>query len=112
MDMKRRKELLAAYKLRCPEKGIIAYRAKKSGECYMGISGDTKADFNSNNFQLGINKHFNHDLQKLWNDCGRDGIEMVVLETLKYEDPSKNYDADLEEMYEKYLLKYPEAKKL
>lgn len=52
MDTKRKKELLQQWKNRRPEMGVISFRCKKTGESFLGISKDTKADFNSNRFQL------------------------------------------------------------
>ena len=52
MDTKRKKELLQQWKNRRPEMGVISFRCKKTGESFLGISKDTKADFNSNRFKL------------------------------------------------------------
>ena len=49
MDTKKKKELLEAYKNRHPEMGVISYRCKETGESILGISKDTKSDFNSTN---------------------------------------------------------------
>lgn len=46
MDIKRKKELLEAYKNRHPEMGVISYSCKETGEVFLGISKDTRADFN------------------------------------------------------------------
>ena len=52
MDTKKKKELLQQWKNRRPEMGVISFRCKKTGESFLGISKDTKADFNSNRFKL------------------------------------------------------------
>ena len=44
MDTKRKKELLQQWKNRHPEMGVISFRCKKTGESFLGISKDTKAD--------------------------------------------------------------------
>ena len=67
MDIKRKKELLEAYKSRHPEMGVISYRCKETGEVFLGISKDTKSGFNSNNMKLAANWHPNKRLQELWN---------------------------------------------
>ena len=67
MDTKRKKELLEAYKNRHPEMGVISYRCKETGEVFLGISKDTKSDFNSTNMKLAANWHPNKRLQELWN---------------------------------------------
>ena len=41
MDIKRKKELLEAYRNRHPEMGVISYRCKETGELFLGISNDT-----------------------------------------------------------------------
>lgn len=55
MDTKRKKELLQQWKNRRPEMGVISFRCKKTGESFLGISKDTKADFNRtvSNYQWG-----------------------------------------------------------
>jgi hypothetical protein len=55
MDIKRKKELLESYKNRHPEMGVISYCCKETGEIFLGISKDTKADFNSTNMKLSAN---------------------------------------------------------
>ena len=57
MDIKRKKELLESYKNRHPEMGVISYCCKETGEIFLGISKDTKADFNSTNMKLSANWH-------------------------------------------------------
>ena len=71
MDIKRKKELLEAYKNRQPEMGVISYCCKETGEVFLGISKDTKADFNNTNLKLAANCHPNKRLQELWNRYGR-----------------------------------------
>lgn len=76
MDKIRKKELLEAYKHRHPEMGVISYRCKVTGEVFLGISKDTKSDFNSTNMKLAANRHPNKRLQELWNKFGSEGFEL------------------------------------
>jgi hypothetical protein len=57
MDIKRKKELLEDYKNRYPEMGVISYRCRETSEVFLGISKDTKSDFNSTNMKLAANWH-------------------------------------------------------
>ena len=66
MDIKRKKELLGAWKNRRPEMGVISIFCKTTGDLFLGISKDTRADFNSNRFRLSANGHSNRQLQELW----------------------------------------------
>ena len=72
MDTKRKKELLQQWKNRHPEMGVISFRCKKTGESFLGISKDTKADFNSNRFQLSGGMHPNNRIDVLWNLFGEE----------------------------------------
>ncbi|WP_099468701.1 GIY-YIG nuclease family protein [Konateibacter massiliensis] len=98
METNRRKQLLEEYKNRHPEMGIISYRCKATGESFLGISKDTRADFNSANTKLGMNYHPNKRLQELWNKYGQEGFELSVIRTLKYENPADDYTAELEKL--------------
>ncbi|MBP9579761.1 MAG: GIY-YIG nuclease family protein [Parabacteroides sp.] len=90
MDIKRKKELLEAYKNRHPEMGVISYRCRETGEVLLGISKDTKSDFNSTNMKLAANWHPNKRLQELWNKYGSEGFELSVIKVLKYDDRTKS----------------------
>jgi len=60
VDENRKKQLLLKYKYRKPEMGIIYFKCISTGDIFIGISKDTKADINSNSFKLGGNLHPNH----------------------------------------------------
>ena len=79
MDIKGRKELLESYKNRHPEMGVISYCCKETGEVFLGISKDTKADFNGTNMKLSANWHPNKQLQDLWIKYGAEGFELSVI---------------------------------
>lgn len=112
MDMKRKKELLELYKNRCPEMGVISYRCKQTGETFLGISKDTKADFNSMNVKLSANWHPNKRLQELWNKYGLEGFELSVIKVLKYDDPKEDHTAKLESLREQFLASDPNARRI
>lgn len=65
MDIKRKKELIEDFKNRHPEIGVISYRCRETGKVFLGISKDTKSDFNSTNMKLAANWHPNKRLQEL-----------------------------------------------
>jgi len=112
MDSKRRKELLEAYKNRHPEMGVISYRCKETDEVFLGISKDTKSDFNSTNMKLTLNIHPNKRLQELWNKYGEEGFELSVAKVLKYEDPQEDHTQELEKLREQCLAADPKASKI
>lgn len=78
----------------------------------MGISKDTKADFNSNRFQLSMGMHPNKRLTELWNQYGEDGFEFSVVKILKYENPDDDHIEELETLREQYFAQDTEARKL
>lgn len=112
MDIKRKKELLEAYKNRHPEMGVISYRCMETGEVFLGISKDTKSGFNSNNMKLSANWHPNKRLQELWNKYGSEGFELAVIKVLKYDDPHADHTAKLESLREQCLAANPNARRI
>lgn len=112
MDLQRKKELLEWYKHRCPEMGVISYRCIETGEVFLGISKDTKSDFNSTNMKLEANWHPNKRLQELWNQYGPEGFERTVVKVLKYDDPNEDYTEKLENLREQCLAADPNARKI
>lgn len=112
MDIKRKKELLEIYKNRCPEMGVISYCCKNTGEIFLGISKDTKADFNSTNVKLAANWHPNKQLQELWNKYGREGFELSVVKVLEYDDPREDHTAELETLREQCFASAPNARRI
>lgn len=112
MDMIRRKELVEEWKNRHPSMGVISFFCKATGESFLGISKDTKADFNSNRFKLSTGNHPNKRMQNLWNQYGEDSFEYNVLKVLKYEDPQDDHTSELEELRESCLAKDPKASRI
>ncbi|WMC93418.1 GIY-YIG nuclease family protein [Kineothrix sp. MB12-C1] len=112
MNVKTKKELMEEYKNRHPEKGVISYKCKETGESFLGTSKDTKADFNSTSFKLEGKNHPNRRLQELWSRYGIDGFELSVLKILKYDNPADDHTSELEELREECLQADPQAKKI
>lgn len=109
MDMIRKKELLNEWKNRHPEMGVISICCKVTGDLFLGISKDTKADFNSNRFKLSVNMHRNRKLQKLWDKYGKNEFTFSVAKVLKYENPEDDHTSKLEVLLEHCLIEAPQA---
>lgn len=112
MDSQKRKQLREEYKNRRPEMGIISFRCKETNQTFLGISTDTKADFNSNMVRLKYNVHPNKTLQKLWNQYGSDGFELSVVARLKYDNPQDDHRKKLEALREECFQQCPQATKI
>lgn len=112
MDKQSRKELINEYKNRKAEMGIISYHCIPTDEYFLDISKDTKADLNSHRFKLNANWHGNQELQSLWKEHGEAGFEVSVIEELEYEDLTKDYTKELEEMLNKQLATKQHAKRI
>lgn len=112
MDIKRKKELLEAYKNRKPEMGVISYRCNNTGDVFLGVSKDIKADFNSINMKLSANRHPNKSLQELWKKYGIDGFEISVIKVLKYDNPSEDQTEKLEEIREQCFTIYLKTRRI
>ncbi len=112
MDMKRKKELLQEWKNRHPEMGVISFRSTKTDEVFLGISKDTKADFNSNRFKLSTGNHPNKRMTELWNQYGEAAFECSVVKILKYENPQEDHTEELEKLLEQSFAVNPKARKI
>ena len=109
MDIKRKKELLNEWKMRRPEMGIISISCTATGNQFLGISKDTKADLNSNRFRLSVNLHANKQIQKLWNEHGEQQFLFSVVKTLEYKDQPEEQTEKLLALLEKCQLDMPQA---
>ncbi|MCI8514478.1 MAG: GIY-YIG nuclease family protein [Lachnospiraceae bacterium] len=112
MDIKKRKELLAAYKDRCPEMGVISFRCSATDEAFITAAADIPAKFNRVRFQFSAGNCPNKRLQELWTQYGENAFELQVVQRLKYDDPKKDPTEELEMLCELYLLKNPKASKI
>lgn len=109
MDIKRRKELLSAYKNRHPEMGVISFQCCTTGEAFLTIAADTTARLNRVRFQLSAGQCSNKRLQELWTQYGEEDFEFGVAKTLEYDDPMEDHTEELETLYELCLLENPQA---
>ena len=107
MDIKRKKELLKEWKNRRPEMGV-----KPTGDLFLGISKDTRAEFNSNRFKLSVKLHSNKQLQELWDRYGENEFEYSVLEVLKYENLEDDQTENLLELLECCMIEMPNARRI
>ena len=112
MDLKRKRELLESYKNRHPEMGVISYFCKATGEEFIGISKDTRADFNSTDMKLSTNWHPNKQLQQLWNQYGPEGFVRSVIRVLEYDNPNEDQTDKLESLREEYLAENQTARRI
>lgn len=112
MDKERRKQLIEAYKNRQTEMGVISYRCKVTGESFLGISKDTRVDFNSTNVKLNSGYHPNKRLLELWKQYGAEGFECCVLRVLKCENPIEDSKEKLEQLREQCFAENPKARRI
>lgn len=112
MNKEQRKLLLQEYKDRKPEMGVISFCCTATGDTFLGISKDIKADYNSTACKLRFGYHPNRKLLTLWNTYGEEKFEMTTLRLLDYEDPKKDHTNKLEELREECLAQNPQAQKL
>ena len=112
MDRKRKKELLAAYKERHPEMGVISFRCRATGDVFLTTASDTAAKFNRICFQLSAGQYPDRRLQELWTQYERNGFELQTVKCLDYEDPAEDHTEELETLLALCLLEIPEARRL
>lgn len=92
--------------------GVISYCCKETGDVFLGIAKDTKAEFNSTNAKLAANWHPNKQLQELWNKYGSVCFELSVIKVLKYDNPHENHTEELEDLREQCLAADPNARRI
>lgn len=112
MDIKRKKELLAAYNDRRPEMGIISFRCSATDEIFLTAAMDIPAKFNRIRFQLSAGNCPNKRLQELWIQYGEDAFEFQVVKRLEYDDPKENHEEELDTLCELCLLESPGARRI
>lgn len=112
MDKAQKKALVEEWKNRRPEMGVISLRCKETGETFLGISKDTKTDFNSNRAKLSSGTHPNRRLMELWNQYGEGGFEFSVAAVLEYEDPAEDHTEELETLRDICLAENNTAAKI
>ena len=112
MDMKRKRELLEAWKNHRPEMGVIAFRCSAADETFLTAATDIPRKFNRIRFQLSAGNCPNKRLQELWAQYGEDAFELQVVKRLKYDDPEEDHLEELEALCELCLRENPKARRI
>lgn len=112
MQTQRKKELLAAYKERRPDMGVISYHCIPTEERFLEITRDAKATFNRHGFQLKMGMHANQTLQTRWNTYGEAQIAQTLLKKLKYKNKEDVTAEALKKLLETCLAEDPQAQRL
>ena len=112
MDENEKKRAIRAWKLRKPDYGILSFRCPATGETFLAATNDTKRGFNRHTFQLGAHTHPCRRLQELWDEHGREGLELTVAAELEYDDPTEDQTEMLQLLLEECLEGTPGAKAL
>lgn len=96
--MDRKKELKEQYKMMKPDMGIFIIKSNFENKCYIETTQNLKGTINSTEFKLGFGNHPNKELQKVWNEHGKDSFTIEILEKLEYDkDETKtDYSEELE----------------
>lgn len=95
--MDRKKELKLQYKQMKSDMGIFIIRSKVSNKCHIEATQDLRGTMNGTSFKLEAGGYPNRELQREWNDLGKESFTIEIIENLKYdEDESKtDYGEDL-----------------
>ena len=94
------------------EMGIISISCKPTGDLFLGISKDTRAELNSKRFKLSMKLHYNNQLQELWDKYGENEFEYSVVEILKCENPEDDQTNKLLELLECCIIEMPNARRI
>jgi group I intron endonuclease len=81
--MKTKKEMREEYKRMKFPLGVFRIRNKVNNKIFIGSSTNLGAKWNSQQFQLNMGSHPNRELQKDWNEYGKENFVYEVLEELK-----------------------------
>lgn len=107
--MDRKKELTMAYRRRKREMGVYLFECAEGGS-YIGRADDPKSAINKNVFQLKMRSHPNKRLQKEWSDRGEAAFSVRVLDSLEYEEETKEECAEeLAMLFDDWKLKLKNA---
>ena len=112
MNREHKKQLIQEYLNRRPEMGVISLRCLSTGESFLGISKDFKADLNSYRAKLQGGNHPNKRLQELWNLHGAADFEFYMLQELDYDDPKEDHTHTLSKLRDGCLAQDPLACKI
>lgn len=106
--MDRKQELKQLYKESEREAGVYQVRNTKNQKVLIESTPNLKS-INGKRFQLEMGGHKNIELQKEWNEYGKDAFEFEVLEMLKkdkegrYEGGFSDIKTALEKLEEKWV---------
>ena len=103
MDENQKKQAVRAWKLRKPDYGVLRFYCPATGETFLTATNDTKRGFNRHTFQLSAHAHPNKRLQVLWDEHGREGLELTVAAELDYDDPTEDQTEMLQLLLEECL---------
>lgn len=112
MDIERKKKLLAEYRDRHPEMGVISFRCSATNETFLTTATNIPAKFNRIHFQLSAGNCPNTRLQELWKQYGGDTFELQIVKRLEYDDPKENHNEELETLCELCLLENSKSRRL
>lgn len=103
--MDRKKELKQEYREIKIEGGIYVITNKQNGKKFVASTPNFKT-LNGVKFTLENGLHTNKELQKEWNECGKDNFDIVHVEVLEKEENENRVDKKkLEKLLEKWLEK-------
>jgi hypothetical protein len=103
MEMNRKKELKQLYKETAIEAGIFQIKNNENGKIFIGSTRNFKT-LNGLKFSLENGVYINKELQKEWNQFGKESFSIDVLETLKKKDgPYFNEKEALSNLEDKWL---------
>lgn len=103
--MERKKELKQAYKEVKIESGIYTITNKQNGKKFVASTRNFKT-LNGTKFTLENGMHTNKELQKEWNEYGKDAFEIVQVEVLKIpENQFINEKKELEKLLDQWMDK-------
>jgi hypothetical protein len=101
-----KKELKKKYKETLPPMGICQIKNLTNGKIFVGSSKNLKGKFNSIEFQLNMDGYPNKELQKDYNQLGKEKFSFEVLDYLEpKEGIDYNYTDDLAALEELWLEK-------
>lgn len=107
--MDRKKELLMEYRQRKREMGVYLFECAEGGR-YIGRADDPKGAINKNVFQLKMGSHPNKRLQKEWSDRGEAAFSVRVVDSLDYDEETKEECAEeLAMLFDDWKLKLKNA---
>jgi hypothetical protein len=97
------------YRQRKREMGVYLFECAEGGR-YIGRADDPKGAINKNVFQLKMGSHPNKRLQKEWSDRGEAAFSVRVVDSLDYDEETKEECAEeLAMLFDDWKLKLKNA---